>query len=83
MWDDAELWAWLNRAADAYQADKTCLWARVHQCQHELDEAGYRTTSPPEHEADDGGPVAAEPKVHFGRGQTSIDWRQRMVAIPT
>jgi predicted ABC-type transport system involved in lysophospholipase L1 biosynthesis ATPase subunit len=30
-----------------------------------------------------GGPVAAEPKVHFGRGQTSIDWRQRMVAIPT
>ena len=52
MWDDTELWAWLNQVADAYQADKTRLWARVHQCQHELDEAGYRTTSPPENEAD-------------------------------
>ena len=53
MWDDAELWAWLNQAADAYQADKTRFWARVHQYRYELDEAGYRTTSPPEHEAAD------------------------------
>ena len=53
MWDDAELWAWLKQAADAYQADKTRLWARVHQCQYELNEAGYCTTSPPEHEATD------------------------------
>ena len=52
LWD-TELWAWLNRVADAYQADKARLWARVRQCQHELDEAGYRTTSPPEHEAVD------------------------------
>lgn len=52
LWD-TELWAWLNKVADAYQADKGCLWARLHQCRHELDEAGYRTTSPPEHEAAD------------------------------
>jgi hypothetical protein len=29
------------------------LLARVYQCQHELQEAGYCTTSPPEHEAAD------------------------------
>lgn len=50
---DTELWAWLNQVADAYQADKACLWARLHQCRYELDEAGYRTTSPPEYEAAD------------------------------
>ena len=52
LWD-AELWAWLNQAVDAYQADEARLWARVHQCQRELQHAGYRTTPPPEHEAAD------------------------------
>jgi len=53
MQDDAELWAWVNQVADAYEADEARLWTRVHQCQHQLKEAGYRTTPPPEHEAAD------------------------------
>lgn len=53
MQDDAELWGWLNQVADAYQADKVRFWARVRQCQQELQKAGYRTTSPPKHEAPD------------------------------
>ena len=51
--DDAELWTWVNRVVDAYEADEARHWACVRQCQQELQEAGYRTTPPPEHEAAD------------------------------
>ncbi len=77
MWDDTELWAWLNQVADAYQADKARLWARVHQCQHELREAGYRTTLPLEHEAADWLLVIDTTNDERGIPANKLQWKPR------
>lgn len=50
MHDDAELWAWVDRVADALEADKAYLRARVRQCPQGLDDAGHRTIPLPDHE---------------------------------
>jgi len=80
---DAKLWAWVNQLADAYKADESRLWARVRQCQDELQKAEHRTIPPPEHEAADWVLVIDTTNDERGTPPTNLNGNLASLGRPT
>lgn len=75
MQNDVELWAWVNQVVDVY--DEARFWVSARRCQRELQEAGYRTTPPPEDEEADWVLVFDITDGEHGKRSSIPQWRPR------